>query len=59
MPTFPATNDVAYVDYCESLVQYVNTSDKDLLFIVGYGLGTQPICGGFDGDRIMASISNI
>jgi hypothetical protein len=36
-----------------------------LLFIVGYGLGSldscppQPICGGFDGDKIMASISNI
>jgi hypothetical protein len=39
--------------------------DRDLLFIVGYGLGNldsyppQPICGGFDGDRIMASISDI
>jgi hypothetical protein len=36
-----------------------------LLFIVGYGLGRlnscppQPICGGFDGDKIMASVSNI
>jgi hypothetical protein len=36
-----------------------------LLFIVGYGLGNlnscppRPICGGFDGDRIMASVSNI
>ncbi len=39
--------------------------DRDLLFIVGYGLGNldrcppQPICGGFDGDRIMAFVNNI
>ncbi len=75
MPTFPAANDAAYVDYFESLVHCVNTSDqtlivpqtidRDLLFTVGYGLGSsdscppQPICDGFDGDRIMASVSNI
>jgi hypothetical protein len=75
MFTFLAANDAAYVDYFESLMHCENTSDqtltipqtidKYLLFIVGYGLGSsnscppQPICGGFDGDRIMAFVSNI
>jgi hypothetical protein len=75
MSTFLAANDATYVDYFESLVHCENTSDqtltvpqtidRDLLFTIGYGLGSsnscppQPICGGFDGDRIMAFVSII